>query len=554
MKDDDISRLHVTMISKVSNQCTREIESQGNFWNHRLETRNSAWRQWQSQCSILINYLSRSESTDCSTHAENMKKDEDSSNVPLRVEWWVDHFVECPGLTHRKLRSVMMTKESLNRYVPAESKRRPRSRAGTRTNVSRSPSPQKRSKKSRKRVNSSGSSKDKKRENEMLNILNYKLSPMLQTGDVVRRFYNCKRISLATPRKAMLLICDESIYVVDNLQVSPTSEGRLEDTKSDLEDDDEEDTLLASSSFDARHMCRQWKVCDVNFVAKRRQLLRPSALVFGCRPHSISGAYTRHVRESTCLISFESVQERDEVFSRLINLCVNVTKASSLKDVQTQWISGHISNFEYLMALNSFAGRTCKDLSQYPVFPWILSDYESQNLDLSSQSVFRDLSKPMGAMLPDRKEGFHKRYLDLKINFDKERERKKSKRPRTISMADSIVSAFRRSSSQSNLLLLAQEDGLMPPFHYGMSLFEELRLLHYDYHTHTRINAKQVRTTAHPPSYCITWYDFNHTQCYIQNFKADILTSLTDCLNRSGSHGEVRRALIRQKTHKTSRS
>ena len=119
------------------------------------------------------------------------------------------------------------------------------------------------------------------------------------------------------------------------------------------------------------------------------------------------------------------------------------------------------------MALNSFAGRTCKDLSQYPVFPWILSDYESQDLDLSSQKVFRDLSKPMGAMLPARAEEFNKRYLDLKMSFDKERERKKSKRPRGVSMADSIVSAFRRTPSQSSLLLLVQEDGLMPPFHYG---------------------------------------------------------------------------------------
>ena len=158
-------------------------------------------------------------------------------------------------------------------------------------------------------------------------------------------------------------------------------------------------------------------------------------------------------------------------FSRLRNLCVNVTRASSLKDVQTQWILGHLSNFEYLMALNSFAGRTCKDLSQYPVFPWILSDYESQDLDLSSQKVFRDLSKPMGAMLPARAEEFHKRYLDLKMSFDKERERKKSKRPRTVSMADSIVSAFRRTPSQSSLLLLVQEDGLMPPFHYGTSSY-----------------------------------------------------------------------------------
>lgn len=37
-----------------------------------------------------------------------------------------------------------------------------------------------------------------------------------------------------------------------------------------------------------------------------------------------------------------------------------------------------MSNFEYLMHLNTLAGRTYNDLMQYPVFPWILADYESE--------------------------------------------------------------------------------------------------------------------------------------------------------------------------------
>lgn len=39
---------------------------------------------------------------------------------------------------------------------------------------------------------------------------------------------------------------------------------------------------------------------------------------------------------------------------------------------------GEISNFEYLMHLNTVAGRTYNDLMQYPVFPWILADYHSE--------------------------------------------------------------------------------------------------------------------------------------------------------------------------------
>lgn len=39
---------------------------------------------------------------------------------------------------------------------------------------------------------------------------------------------------------------------------------------------------------------------------------------------------------------------------------------------------GEMNNFEYLMHLNTLAGRTYNDLMQYPVFPWIIADYESE--------------------------------------------------------------------------------------------------------------------------------------------------------------------------------
>ncbi|XP_061443028.1 LOW QUALITY PROTEIN: neurobeachin-like protein 2 [Rhineura floridana] len=71
----------------------------------------------------------------------------------------------------------------------------------------------------------------------------------------------------------------------------------------------------------------------------------------------------------------------------------DLLKASGLTQ---KWVYREISNFEYLMQLNTIAGRTYNDLSQYPVFPWILQDYVSETLDLSDPAVFRDLSKPIG--------------------------------------------------------------------------------------------------------------------------------------------------------------
>lgn len=55
---------------------------------------------------------------------------------------------------------------------------------------------------------------------------------------------------------------------------------------------------------------------------------------------------------------------------------------------------------------------------QYPVFPWILADYDSEELDLTSHKTFRDLSKPMGAQTAARLDQFKKRYILQNICFE----------------------------------------------------------------------------------------------------------------------------------------
>ena len=74
------------------------------------------------------------------------------------------------------------------------------------------------------------------------------------------------------------------------------------------------------------------------------------------------------------------------------------------------WQQRRISNFEYLMRLNYLAGRSRNDMTQYPVFPWILADYDSEVLDLDDPRTFRDLSKPVGALQPERLAQFRERY------------------------------------------------------------------------------------------------------------------------------------------------
>jgi len=51
-------------------------------------------------------------------------------------------------------------------------------------------------------------------------------------------------------------------------------------------------------------------------------------------------------------------------------------------DMPQKWQRREIANFDYLLFLNTVAGRTYNDLNQYPIMPWILSNYTSEKLDL----------------------------------------------------------------------------------------------------------------------------------------------------------------------------
>uniref|UniRef100_UPI003AAC4AAA neurobeachin-like protein 2 isoform X1 n=1 Tax=Centroberyx gerrardi TaxID=166262 RepID=UPI003AAC4AAA len=110
---------------------------------------------------------------------------------------------------------------------------------------------------------------------------------------------------------------------------------------------------------------------------------------------------------------------RNKVYSRILGLRPpnlfyfgsrspqELLKASGLTQ---KWVCREISNFEYLMQLNTIAGRTYNDLSQYPVFPWILCDYSSPVLDLEDPAVFRDLSKPIGVVNPRHAQNVREKY------------------------------------------------------------------------------------------------------------------------------------------------
>ena len=58
-------------------------------------------------------------------------------------------------------------------------------------------------------------------------------------------------------------------------------------------------------------------------------------------------------------------------------------------------------------------------MTQYPVFPWVISDYTSPTLKLNSLSVYRDLNLPMGALTPARRDAANERYVQTELTGEK---------------------------------------------------------------------------------------------------------------------------------------
>jgi len=173
------------------------------------------------------------------------------------------------------------------------------------------------------------------------------------------------------------------------------------------------------------------------------------------------------------LLAFESWREREDVMRLLPRTNIRHSCSSGGDDIASRvychtdrefimevskaWMEGLIGNFDYLLALNSASGRSFRDLSRYPVFPWVLADYDISKpdwsccngglnpnsstfastitvpgkggggdrnkdiaiaADVAASKMCRDLTKPIGALNDERLEAFRKRWKSMQDSDD----------------------------------------------------------------------------------------------------------------------------------------
>jgi hypothetical protein len=277
---------------------------------------------------------------------------------------------------------------------------------------------------------------------------NRKVMRRLEHGDQVQAAYNMSRITGLEACEGILIVGKDALYMMDN--VFQCASGDIVNVWQAPPEERDPFTMVVTGTKtlekrqnsgmrdqDSRH----WKWHDVISFSKRRFLFRDVAIeIFFTDGRSY-------------LLTMINSAARDAVYSKLLNKAPHTSAANALPNpedawrlealktfdespqgfgaglgsrigtlfnsspsnpIVKRWQRGEVSNFHYLMMVNTMAGRTFNDLTQYPVFPWILADYTSEDLDLEDPATFRDLSKPMGAQTQSRVPGFIETYNALK--------------------------------------------------------------------------------------------------------------------------------------------
>ncbi|KAH8594032.1 hypothetical protein B0O99DRAFT_514458 [Bisporella sp. PMI_857] len=269
---------------------------------------------------------------------------------------------------------------------------------------------------------------------------NRKVMRSLQRGDQVQQVFNISRVLGLEAIEGLLIIGKDSLYLIDN--VFQRSDGEIVNVlQAPTEERDPYLQLISGQNATekrappsrAEQESRSWKWNDVLSMSKRRFLFRDVAIeVFftdgrsylltalspvvrddlynklsSKAPHTGGQASLPNPEHGWRLDCLKVAEETSSSFGSKFG---NIFNSSAWNPAMRRWAKGELSNFHYLMLVNTMAGRTFNDLTQYPVFPWVLADYTSEELDLDNPASFRDLTKPMGAQHASRQADFIERY------------------------------------------------------------------------------------------------------------------------------------------------
>lgn len=268
---------------------------------------------------------------------------------------------------------------------------------------------------------------------------NRRVMRSLQSGEEVEDARNVAVIRGLEAQETLMIMGKKALYLIENLFFKADGEVvNVWDAPEDQRDPyikmisgQKVDDAAQSRRVDVKP--KRWLWSDIVSISERQFLLRDVGLeIFfkDGRSYLATATDKTHRDQISARLNAKALAAREPTTSSVQESAwrtailraskdaptsfgskvAGMFNTSSAKTARRQWQKGEMSNFQYLMLVNSLAGRTFNDLTQYPVFPWIIADYTSEELDLSNPKTFRDLSKPMGCQTPERESAFRDRY------------------------------------------------------------------------------------------------------------------------------------------------
>lgn len=290
---------------------------------------------------------------------------------------------------------------------------------------------------------------EEKLEKELSDNGEYLVRPYLKHNEKIKSKYNCERVMSLDKHDGIFLIGEHCLYIIENFYIDDSGCICEKESEDDLSVIDralgvKKDTSLSMNvdtkpmmswemnvrrawahnsgawgreksinSSNVPHVWRMWKLNSVHEILRRDYQLRPVAIeIFSMDGCNDLVVFHKKEREDVVKHLQAMGLPRNSMLDPTISGAVKQESTFKIMDksFQKRWQNGEISNFQYLMHINTIAGRGYSDLTQYPVFPWILSDYENETLDFTKPETFRKLDKPMGCQTIEGELEFKKRF------------------------------------------------------------------------------------------------------------------------------------------------
>jgi hypothetical protein len=247
-------------------------------------------------------------------------------------------------------------------------------------------------------------------------------------GLIERHVENCVHVKAEGTRKCSMLLTATHLILEYDADAEGLFEGELMSVKEEAErqrmieetgggNGQDEDKIHENMERRQKEVAAlrpksiRWNLSELSHVYLRRYRLRDSSIELFFIPSGGTsfGGYGLFSPSTSLFLDFgpgyQGVSRRDDAaFSIMKRAPPQAIKQwpdragqflhEQLSRLTIGWVEGRINNFDYLLHLNMLAGRSYNDTCQYPVFPWVLSDYESDEIpDLTDPRNFRDLTK-----------------------------------------------------------------------------------------------------------------------------------------------------------------